>query len=341
MTFANKQAKAVSLKEIAHSAGVSEATVSRVLNGKGELSEKTRQRVLAVAQQFNRLDNRLVRGFQTGRTQMIGALIRPDTDYAGPIFSGIHDTLMQHDCAPLVLYPDVRQGLTEQHQLQRMLEYRVDAILLMPSMFQADDSYFKDAWDRGLPITCIDGWMCKTHTDLATFDNKQGGKLAAEYLLAKGHRQIGHLGGPDYHPVAIDRRIGFEQALSKAGITCAYLSNSGFSHQPQQTEAFLRSHPELTAVFAANDYIAAGTYEACRKLGKRVGEDLSIIGFADLPLAARLQPALTTIRQDGYALGCQATQLMFKRLNGQASPDKPESMFLPVQLIQRESVKAI
>ncbi|MFG0249869.1 MAG: LacI family DNA-binding transcriptional regulator, partial [Phycisphaeraceae bacterium JB051] len=148
MTFAKMKTKAASLKEIASAAGVSEATVSRVINGKGELSAKTRDRVMAVAQKFNRQENRLVRGFQTGQTQLVGVLIRPNSPYSNQIFAGVHDTLAKKDCAPLVLYPDREHGITEQHQLQKLLAYRVDGILLMPSMFEAEDSYFKDAWDR-------------------------------------------------------------------------------------------------------------------------------------------------------------------------------------------------
>ena len=117
------------------------------------------------------------------------------------------------------------------------------------------------------------------------------------------------------------------------------LENHGFASNPEQAQAFLRQHPQITAIFAANDTSAQGVYEAASKLGRKIPDDLSVIGFADLPLASHLTPGLTTFRQDAYQLGCQAVDLMFKRLTGKLPADSPQSLYLPVELIQRESVR--
>lgn len=339
MAFSDKQTKAASLKEIAKAAGVSETTVSRALSGKGELAQKTRDHVIAVARQCNWQDNRLVRGFQTGRTHMIGVLVKPIGEYSGRIFEGLHNTLLEHDCVPIVLFADDQNQYTELELLKRLIEYRVDGILIVPSLFKADDSYFKDAWDRGLPITCIDGWMCETHTDLATFDNDAGGQQAAKYLLDKGHRHIAQICGPHFHPVAIDRAKGFEAVLKQAGVDCLKLESVGFAHIADALENLLKEHPEITAIFAANDTLGVDVYQVCQKLGKQIPQDISVIGFADLAIAQKLEPALTTIKQDAYTLGCEAAKLLFRRLDGKANAKKPEAIYLPVQLIERESVR--
>lgn len=334
--------KSVSLKEIAEAAGVSVPTVSRVLRDKGEVSDELRDRVKSIASKLNWRPNRLVQGFQTGKTHLVGVMVRPSNYFFSRIIEAIHEVLVGSNYAPVLMMPGLDgSSPTEAELLERFLEYRVDGILITPHLMNKDDTYLQKVWQERIPLVCMDSHMPRTHSDYVGHDTEHGARLAAKYFLDKGHRRIAHFHGPQYSISVQRRKLGFEQELSAAGVGVLDFADPSFGSDPAYARKFLESRADITAVFTDNDFQAELIYREAFRLGIRIHADLSVIGFADLPLASRLYPALTTVSQDGYALGKRAAGLLLERIESAGASSEPRNITIPVELIERDSVATL
>jgi DNA-binding LacI/PurR family transcriptional regulator len=187
--------------------------------------------------------------------------------------------------------------------------------------------------DRELP-----GVRC----DFAGTDDTTGGRLAAEHLLKLGHRRLGHLAGPRSVSTARGRRSGFEDAVATWGrrASCRTVEGFHFSGLRQEALNLLHARPRPTAVFCVNDDAAADLYGAAAELGLNIPRDLSVVGFADLPVASWLRPALTTLRQDPYRLGREAVRIVLERRDGPPRKAGPIVVRLKPDLVVRKSTAA-
>lgn len=334
--------KAVSLKDIAEKAGVSVPTVSKVLRDKGEVSDVVRQRIKQIAQDLNWRRNLLVEGFQTGKTHLIGVIINPRTSFNSEMIQGIHAVLNKHNYAPILLWPaKIDERPTEIDQLNRLLEYRVDGILIIPCLMKIEDEYLQQAWKEEVPIVCIDAHMHNTHADYVGSDTETGGKQVADYLLKKGHTHFAHYAGPPYSISVSKRSKGFENSITQAGCECYTFLDNSFGNEQKNADIFLdhlQDNPKITAIFADNDYQAIAIYRAAAKRGLHIPKDLSIVGFGNTPEGKNLFPPLTTVNQNSYDMGVTATKQLLNRIQKSKRSNKPKHTILPVELIKRESV---
>jgi len=331
----------VSLKQIAESTGCSLMTVSRALRGRPDIANGTRQRILKVAEKLGYRPNLLVRGLQTGRSGNIALLISPAGGFGSSIVRGAHDELVKQQYLPLLHWQWARGGketeTAERGMLHRVLDRRVEGIIFFPQDDSVPDLYFREVWQRGVPLVTVDRRLPRTHADFVGTDDEAGARMAAEHLLSLGHRQVAHLADNRKHGTFAARRTGFEAAIAKGKGLCRSMEARVPDKAAEAVLKLLRASPRPTALFLAADYHAHEVYRAAAELRLRIPEDLSVVGFADLEFAPYLAPPLTTVRQDPYGIGREAARIVVERCSGQHTGKEPVQIRLKPELIVRDS----
>ena len=342
----------VSQKRIAEEAGVSQATVSLVLAGRGVSSEETTRRVMKAAERLRYRPNLLVHGIQTGKTRMMGVMAAPADFYWSEVLYGIHDVLTVADHVPVMVWtshrgPGPRQrnspGSNELEQIHRLLDRRVDGVILWPPFASVYQQHVHEFSSRGLPIVTIDYELpAEFKADSVGSDEASGGRMVAEHLLSLGHRSVAHLAGPKGEAWAAGRRAAFERAIRQCKDARCVTIEANLKDRDQglaQARVLLGLKNRPTAIFAATDPLAKSVYHAAKELGLRIPQDLSVVGFADDDFASEMAPPLTTVRQPGYDTGRAAAELLLARSQGAAgaAAAAPRRVRLPVELVDRKS----
>jgi LacI family transcriptional regulator len=327
----------VSQQDIAREANVSRVTVSLVLAGKDQTSEETRKRVLEVARRLRYRPNLLVQGMQSGRTGAIGMIMPSSLHFHGQIARGIHDEMVKNDFVPIQLWanPSPEGKATELAQIHRLIDRRVDGVIIFPADASVPDVHFREIWERNIPLVTVDR-ETTTHADHVGTDEELGGRLVAEHLLELGHRRFAHLTYPGRPGSVLRRREAFLKAVKKAGGECKIYEGEqkDFSHLARQ---LLQEKSQPTAVFAATDLIAMKVYAAAAEAGLKVPDDVSVVGYADFPFSEDLVPALTTVRQVPYQIGCVAARILLDRILERATDASPQKVRLKPEAIIRRS----
>lgn len=342
---ADRGSGVVSLSAIAEQAGVSVASVSRILRNKDRFSDETRKNVLAVARRLGYRPNLLVRGIQTGRTRTVGVMIRVGDEFFGRMAVGIHDTLIAADHVPIFVWPRdpslPGRETNELEQIHRLVDRRVDAVILRPVLGpggeNVGDHYLHEVWNRGTPLVTVDRELPHTRADFAGTDDEAGGRNAGEHLIALGHRLCGHVAGPELVHTSRLRRRGFEGACRGADVECVTAVDETFQNGHDAAIELLSRRRRPTCIFTGNDYQVPGVYDAAAELGLRIPQDLSVVGFADLQIARVVRPRLTTLRQEPERIGAEAARVVLDRLDGRRSADEPRRVRLEPKLIARDS----
>lgn len=332
------------LKQIAEEAGVSLITVSRVVRGLGNVAPDTAAKIKKAIDRLKYRPNRLVHAIQSGRSGTIGVVVPIASWFQAQMISGIHHELADHSYLPVLHFPKLSPGAcreeAERLYLHRLLDQRVDGIIFWPSDEMVSDAYLHEVWDRGVPLVAVDRHLPKTNADFAGTDDVAGGRLAAEHLLDLGHRRIAHLGGDPWVSTYSDRRAGFEAVAQSRADVSIRVAACSLSESYDLAMDMLTGSGRPTAIFAASDNFAMRIYAVATRLGIRIGEDLSVVGFADLVEAQRLQPGLTTIRQNPTGIGAAAARLILERLEGRVGSKNPRSVRLVPELVVRDSTVA-
>ena len=324
-------ARRLTITDVALAAGVSVATVSKVINGRDGIATATSARVLGVVQELGYESSLVARSLRSRRTHVIGILVAEFEPFSAEILKGAGLGLGDTDYE-LVAYTGARQSGRagwEQRYLSRLSGTLIDgAIIVTPTVVDAD---------AGVPVVVIDPHAGSADLPSVESDNLAGGLLATRHLIELGHRRIAFMAGrPDLESSRL-REAGFRQALSEAGIEVdpSLVRMSDYrrdaAHQPAIE---LLSRPDRpTAVFAGNDLSAIGTMEAAQEMGLDVPGDVSVIGFDDIPEAARTTPALSTVRQPIQQMGSAAVELLIALMDGRI----PETTHvrLPTSLVIR------
>jgi LacI family transcriptional regulator len=327
----------VTISDVAREAGVSLMTVSRVVNGKEEISPATRQRVLDVIEQMGYRPSGIARGLATQRTGTLGLVI---PDMANPFFSdvarGAEDRARAAGYNIFVCNTD-ESPQREIAALDSLEEKRVDGVVLCSSRLHDDG--LRAALDHHPAAVLVNRRLEVYHVDAVLLADKDGAQAAIQHLLRSGHRTIGFLSGPLTSYSSQQRSRGYHTALAAAGVSlnpgwvrpCSYEIEDG----REAAKALLSDHPELTALFCYNDLVAVGALQACAELDRLVPDDLAVVGFDDIPMAALVIPPLTTCHVPRYDLGDQAMRLLLKRIDGFA--ETCSEVVLPLELVVRTS----
>lgn len=340
-----KPRRTSTVKQIAEELGVSMMTVSRALNGRGRISDETRDRVLAVAERLKYRPNRLVHAIQRGRSRSIGVMVPIATSFSTGIVRGIHDALADHHYLPILHFhgegPQAQRDEAELEYLHRLLDHRVDGIVFWPSDETVPQMYLHEVWERGVPLVAVDRQLPHTNADFSGTDDEAGGRIAATYLLALGHRRLAHIAGEHWVSTYADRRRGFEAAIAAVAGAACVVEECADCQCGEIAARLLEASDRPTALFLASDRMAPHVYAAAESLGLVVGRDVSVVGFADLIETAWLRPRLTTVRQDAEHIGREAARLLFDRIEGRADGAAPRSVRVLPALVERESAGRI
>jgi LacI family transcriptional regulator len=325
--------------DVARRAGVSTATVSYVINdGPRPVAAETRQRVLCAIRELDYSPLEAARSLRYQRTRTLG-LILPDT--ANPFWAALARAVEEAVFAygwSVLLCNSCYDGLREAAYAEVMISKQVDGVLYVPGTTEA--SAAARLVQRRIPVVTIDREVPDLAIDCVVADNCGGSAAATRHLLELGHRRIGLI--IRYASLAnSERRRGYELALLEAGVdrTPGLIASGGFGYREalEAMKQLLELRPAPTAVLAFPDITAIGAMAAIHSSGFRIPEDISIMGFDDIPVSAYVHPPLSTVAMPISEMGRRAAQKLLDRINSGDSNWQAEKIILPTQLIIRGS----
>jgi len=330
--------KRAAIRDVAALAGVSVATVSRVLNDRPDVSDATRDLVLQKVQAAGYFVNRTARALASGRTGLI-AVVLPSTDsgYYSGIVMGVNEALYERDCR-MVLCPTHHQHDREVSLVDRLMSVATDGILLITPM--EGQAELRRLRGHMSPLVVIDPILPLDEEILVvSVANWAGGRVATEHLIDLHHTRIGIITGPEPWCASADRLAGYRSAMVAADLPLIpeYVQPGDFLLESGEraAEALLALPHPPTAIFACSDAMAIGVLRVARRRGLSVPEDLSVVGFDDVEIARVAMPELTTVRQPLREVGRQAISLLFRQIEGR--PLSAHRVELSARLVVRAS----
>ena len=325
------------IKDVAREAGVSVATVSRVFNDSGRVSEETRRRVRATAEKLRFWPNGVARSLILSRTHAIGVLL-PDLhgEFFSEVIRGVDLAARREGLH--VLVSSSHSDIKELVSALRAMRGRIDGLIIMAPEIESIPVIRANAWD--CPVVLL-GPGGETHDfDTVAMANFDGAYAVVRHLQRLGHKRIATLAGPASNRDAQQRLEGYRAAMRDAGVTqTRALELRGDFTEPsgyQAVQALLQLPNRPSALFVANDVMAVGALGALREAGVRVPRDMAVAGFDDIAIARHLTPPLTTVHVDAYQLGERALQRLLRRDAGEPAPSRSHEV-LPTWLVVRAS----
>jgi LacI family transcriptional regulator len=331
----------VTSRDIAAAAGVSQATVSNVLNRPDLVAPATRMRIEAVIHERGFVVNSFARGLRMGTSRALGVVVLDlGNPYWGEVTRGIEAAASEVHYSVLLGSSDERED-KERQLLGLFEEHRVDGVLV--SSVHADSALIRSLADRGTRVVLLDQDSADHRYSSVKQNQFHGAQLVAEHLIAHGHRRIAFVNGPHSIPWCAERSEGLRAGVRAHGldpdtaiIEITIDTMTAHSAEPA-TEQLLRIEERPTAIFCVNDLVALGMLKQFSQRGIHVPDDFSMVGFDDSYFASLLSPSLTTIRQQPYALGKRAAEIMI----ADDKTGNPVTVLFEPELIERDSVATI
>jgi DNA-binding LacI/PurR family transcriptional regulator len=332
---AESRRRSVLMTDVARLAGVSHQTVSRVLNEPSRVRPQTRGRVQAAIDELGYRRSQTARALATGRRHTLG-IVGFDTSLSGPagVLFGIERYARMEGYSMVVASLEAHSRQLVAEAVEHLRNHDVEGIIVIAPPASATNLLRKTASDIGVVVVEGDPEL---GLPVVTIDEYYGAACATRHLLDLGHGTVWHVAGPrDWLGAAQLRERAWRETLEAAGVEVppvlvgAWTARSGY-----EQGRVLASKAEVTAVFAANDQMALGVLRALHEQGRRVPEDVSVVGFDDIPEAAYFSPALTTVRQDFAEVGRRTFALLHEQITG-VNP-QPAPVIIPVDLVVRAS----
>ncbi len=332
----------VTLNDVARASGVHPSTVSRALDATkhGRVKAETRERIIQVANDLGYRPDLVARSLQSGRTGTVGVILADlGNTFVTPLVHGIAASL-----EPAQALPTIAETQDDHARmlniLDHMLSRRVDAIVAVAA--RTADQQALEAAAKVVPVVLASRPLESTSLSMVTHDDRQGGRLVAEHLFQLGHRIVAQLRGPDDVLNFPRRAEGFRSVATDRGlheVSMAVCAERPAADEGERLmELLLDDSPQLpTAIFAHNDLMALGALSVLRRRSLRVPEDMSLVGFNDLPLVGHLTPPLSTVRQRPLELGKMAGKMVVSMLAGERQAD----VTMGVSLIPRGSSRRL
>ena len=323
------------ISDVAKQSGVSTATVSRIINGQSGYTEETRQKVLNIIQEMGYRPNAVARGLVKKRTNTIGVLLPSlSSRLASALLKGIESSAHQLDYSVIICDTESNGKRTVEY-LDVLSEKQIDGIIIT-------SEWLKDVFEEAIvkmkiPVVLVLTTSSHLQIPYIKVDDYQASYQATEYLIGKGHKEIGMISGSKTDKLAgLPRIEGYKQALTDNSLTISenHIAYGDFAYRSGMRcmQELLKKAPEITAVFAASDEMAVGALSCAYRKGVKVPDDLSIIGYDDTQDAEMAIPPLTTIHQPIYEMGEKAVEML---LNTKGAV---ESVIMPHHIIERDSV---
>ncbi|HET9653775.1 MAG TPA: LacI family DNA-binding transcriptional regulator [Kineosporiaceae bacterium] len=328
------------MTDVAALAGVSHQTVSRVLNNHPNVRERTRVRVLAAIAELGYRPNRAAKALVTGRSQIIGVVAQSSTLF-GPASLLAAFGIASAEAGFAVSVASIRQldRASFQEAVERHLDQRVSGIVVIAPVETASEAIQSVAED--VPLVMIDGDPTVPRP-LVTVDQAEGARLATRHLLDRGHETVWHVSGPGEWFDSRGRIEGWRRTLTDAGAEVPPIlpASDWSAASGYQAGQMLARMPEVSAVFAANDHLALGILRALHERGRSVPDQVSIVGFDDVPESGYFIPPLTTVRPEFDEVARTSLRLVLEHLSEDCPPPvTPRHVSIPPVLVERNSVR--
>lgn len=329
------------LEQVAALAGVSRATASRAINGGQRVSPQAQAAVDAAVRRLGYQPNRAARSLVTRRTNSM-AVVVPEPDervFTDPFFAGtlrgVSRVLDAADQQLVLLI--ARPGQSRDRTLRYLSSRHVDGAIV--TSHHREDRLAERLAEIGLP--CVFVGRPQIGADAVTYvdvDNEAGGRMATELLIGRGCRRIGTIAGPADMAAAVDRLEGWRQALRAAGLTDDAWVHDDFTEPGGEAAAreLLARHPDLDGLFAASDLMAVGALKALGDAGRRVPDDLALVGYDNFQVAERADPPLTTMHNPIIEMAERAASMLLEQIE-RGGPGEPMRVVYPARLVRRES----
>ena len=330
----------VTIVEVAAAAGVSPATVSRVMNGTQPVSARLRRRVERALQEYDYQPNPMARALKGAKTLAIGVII---SDFANPFFTsvvrGVEDAALEAGYSVILCNSD-EDPEREVRYLELLKSKRIDGVIVSPTHDSSTAAYRRL---DGIPIVLIDRSVPGLDADMVRVDNIQGSYEAISYLTGLGHTRIATISGPTDVTTGIERLRGYHNALQDAGIEADpalvkvgdFRQTSGYENARQ----LLDLDPRPTALFVANNLMMLGAMIALTEAGVQIPADMSVVGFDEVDWAQLTRPALTVVTQPAFEVGVDSAEFLLRRIAGEEDAKK-QTLLLNPELIVRDSTAA-
>jgi len=324
-----------SIKDVASAAGVSVATVPRVLNDHPAVRPDTRSRVLSVVAELGYRPNGVARSLRTDQTRTLGLVI---SDVLNPFFTelarAVEDAARERGYSVIIGNADERAALQE-HHVRTLLERRIDGLLVSPT--EGGTAMIRDAADAGTPMVFVDRWVHGIDVPVVHADGTGAVHDLVAHLHALGHRRLAIIGGPSETTTGNERVVAFRSALQSYGLPLPdeYTGKGDFQTESgrRATAAFLDLPEPPDAVFATDNLMALGAMDELRRRGLRVPDDMALAAFDDIPWFLHTDPPITAIAQPTGELGHRAVQALINLVEGRAA----DSVTLTARLVTRRS----
>ena len=327
------------MRDVAKATGFSVNTVSRALSDKPDVNEETRKTIVEAATKMGYRPNKLARSLRSKKTHTIGVIVADIANpYFGALVKGVEKEARKRHYSVILLNTD-EDYERESEAIQVVLEERVDGIIISPT--QKETGTVKNLLQLGIPFVLFGRRFSDLETNYVVTDDVHGGFLATEHLISLGHRRIGMINGPIHISSAKERFQGYREALGRYGLkqdqslvtAGAVTMEDGY----EVAESLLNKNPRPTAIFAFSDFVSFGVMKAIRKVGLKVPEDISVVGYDDNQFASCSETPLTTIHIPKEELGINAAKVLKEQFDANQPIKKVE---LPVDLIVRQSTSS-
>jgi DNA-binding LacI/PurR family transcriptional regulator len=339
----------LSIKDIAKLANVSAMTVSRAINSPDLVKPETCKRINEIIEKFGYQQNTFAKALSTGRTYNIGLLIVYDIHMfpemvIPPVLKGASDIFSENHYNLMLLFDrhDGHNNILSQSDLSAE---KLDGIIIL-SVDSDLEAAYKLSYKIGslrIPTVIVNQKLELENVSYVTADDFGGGFMAAKYIIEKGHRKIGIIGGSDQFYTSKERLRGYKSAFAEYEInfdkSCYADGNFTADGGYEAMQKLLDNNKDLTAVLCASDLMAFGAINKLRESGLNIPGDISIVGYDDREFASMLTPSLTTIRKDRELMGREAANIIMDQING--GNFIPRKLLLQTEVIERDSVKTI
>jgi len=339
----------VTIKDVAKHAGVSIAAVSYVLNGKeNKVSSETVETIYSSIKALNYIPNISARSLVKNDSKLIGVII-PQTENSkqlvleNPFYSevvGAIEAALRESGYHIIL-----SGLDkDQTYLDFSISRNLDGAVVLGLY---PEKLYEDFKKSDIPIVLIDSYIHDKHFANVGVDDEYGGYLATKALIDRGHRNIALVTGTIRKDGVVEKRfLGYKRALQEANVFYnpdhVFERTVSYAHGLEAGREIAERHPDITAIFATADLMAFGVIRGVTEAGKRVPDDLSVIGFDDIPMAQMFLPSLTTVRQNIALKGGTAARLLLDRLEGRTNEGYNDgTTMIPLELVERQTVKTL
>jgi LacI family transcriptional regulator len=338
--------KPTTLKEIAEILGISVATVSKALKDYPDVSKKTKALVKELAVTMNYRPNSFAVNLRTKESKTIGLII-PEIvhHFFSSVIKGIVSQAEKKGYLVIILQSDESYDM-EKKQMELLLSKNVDGLLVSLANATADFKHLIDFMEQGKPLVLFDKVAKVVHCSKVIIDDRKAAEIATQHLIDTGCKRIAHFRGPLLPQNSIDRFLGYRKALRDNDMpydpSLLYICNDmSFEEGGDYAAQLMKEHPDVDGIFINTDLVAIGAITRLKKMGVKIPEQVSIVGFSNWFMSSAISPSLTTIDQPGFEMGKESFKRLYKEMQAVKSKKtiSPKIKVLETSLVKRETTR--